>query len=335
MTGYRCRADVYNAKEELKMKFKIFALIVLLAVAMTAPMFAGGLTSGRGKISGTITDAETGQPLEGVTVKLFLPMVKQYHQPFPKSDKEGRFKALYLRKGNWNVDFEKSGYETKMVTYFIDPTPGSKNPPMEVTLKKMQGPAVAASALNEIEKAKQLMANNETDKAIESFQKVLETNKDDPGIDIVNLYIGNCYGLKGDDKKAIEYYKKSLVKYPEHKQLLVSIGNAYNNLKDYENAMKWFSKLAITDIHNTDTLYNIGVIAYNNGDYDSAEKYFKRATELNPKFALAFYQLGMTYAGLNKSKETIAALTKFIELEPESPNAETAKSIIEAYKSSE
>ncbi|MCP5052195.1 MAG: tetratricopeptide repeat protein [bacterium] len=314
------------------MKLRTFALIAVLTLGIAGLLFSGGLTSGKGKMSGTVTDAETGAPLEGVTVKLYLTSVKQFHKPFPKTGKDGRWKSLYLRKGNWNVDYEKSGYETKMISYLVDPTPGSKNPPMEVTLKKMEGPTVGVNVLKEIENGKKLMADGEHDKAVAKFLKILSENKDDPGIDIVNLYIGNSFGMKGDDQKAIEYYKKSLVKYPKHKGLLVSIGNAYNNLKDYDNAMQWFSKLSINEIGNADTLYNIGVIAYNKGNFDEAIKYFIKATELNPKFAEAFFQLGMTYAGLNKAKETVATLQTFIQLAPDSANAAVAKDIIAAYK---
>ncbi len=313
------------------MKMKLIALIVVLCFGMVGSLFAG-LTSGKGKVSGTVFDAATGQPLEGVTVKLFFPEVKQFHKPFAKTDKEGKWKTYYIRKGNWSIDFEKSGYETRKISYFVDPSPGSKNPPVEIKMKKMEGPAVASNVVKEIEKAKALMVEQKYDDALAKMLKILEENKEDPGIDIVNLYIGNCYALKGDNAKAINYYKKSLEKFPKHKGLLLSIGNAYNNLKDNENAMKWYSKLSIEDIGDVDTLYNIGAIAYNKGDYAGAAKYFQKATEVNPQFADGFYQLGMTLTGLNKQAEAVAALKKFMELAPDSPNFETAKAIVDAFK---
>lgn len=319
-----------NEEESIKMKMKTFALIVLIVYTMSSLAFAG-LTSGKGKMSGIVTDKETGQPLEGVTVKLFFPQVNQYHKPFPKTDKEGKWRVHYVRKGNWNLDFEKSGYEIKKISFFVDTSPGSKNPPIEVSLAKMEGPVVSDSVMKDMDAAKALMADNKFDDALKSFLKILKDNPDDPGIDIVYLFVGNCYAAKNDYNKAIEFYEKSLQKFPKNKNLLISIGNAYNNIKDYDKAMLWFSKLSIDDIGNRDTLYNIGAIAYNKGDFDAAVKYFKKATEISPDFAEAFYQLGMTYTGLNKQAEAIAALKKYIELAPDSPNAATAKSIIDAF----
>jgi tetratricopeptide (TPR) repeat protein len=299
---------------------------------MSGMVFAGGLTSGKGKMSGFVKDKETGQPIEGVTVKLFFTLVGQYHKPFPKTDKNGKWKIHYVRKGNWNLDFEKKGYEIKKISFFVDPTPGTKNPPIEVSLARMEGPVVSDTVRKEMNAAKAMMANNNIDGALKSFLKIQQENADDPGIDIVYLFIGNCYASKNDYNKAIEYYQKSLQKFPKNKNLLVSIGNAYNNLKDYDKAMEWFSKLSIDDISNRDTLYNIGVIAYNKGDFSAAAKYFKKATDISPDFAEAFYQLGMTYTALNKQAEAIAALKKFMELDKESPNYETAKAIVEAFQ---
>jgi Tfp pilus assembly protein PilF len=299
---------------------------------LAGTLFSGGLTSGKGKLSGVVTDKETGQPIEGVTVKLFMPDVQQFHKPFGKTNKEGKWRVHYIRKGAWNIDFEKSGYETLKLSAFVDPTPGTKNPPVEISLKKLEGPMVTENVLKEINAAKNLMAEQKFADALTMLLKIQSENKDDPGIDIVYLYIGNCYGTQGDYDKAITFYEKSLEKFPKNRNLLVSIGNAYNNLKNYDKAMEWFSKLNIGEIQNRDTLYNIGVIAYNKGDFAASAKYFERATIVSPNFAEAFYQLGMTLVGLDKSTEAVTALKKFMEMAPDSPNFETAKAIIDAYK---
>jgi tetratricopeptide (TPR) repeat protein len=295
-------------------------------------VFSAGLTSGKGKMSGTVTDVETGEPIPGVTVKLYFPGVKAFHKPFPKTDNEGKWKVHYVRKGRWDLDFSKSGYEVKQISFFVDPTPGTKNPPITIQLKKSEGPTVAQEVVTEIEKAKGLMVDGKYDKAVTAMLEILEKNKGESGIDIVYLYIGNCYALKGDYNKGIEYYKKSLEKFPKNKELIVSIGNAYNNINDHENAMKWFSKLKIDDIGNVDTLYNIGVISYNKGDFEGAAKCFKKTTEIDGNFADGYYQLGMTLTALNKQKEAVTALKKFMELAPDSPNFETAKAIVDAFK---
>lgn len=309
----------------------LVALAVVLLAALTGPAFAG-LTKGRGKMSGSVVDGATGQPLQGVTVKLFYPKEKQFHKPFPVTDAEGKWRIHYVAKGRWDLDFVKQGYELKKISYVVDPTIGTKNPPIDVSLLKMEGPVAGADLMNEVEKAKGFIVAGNYDKAIKEMNTLLDKFKDDPGVNIVYLYMGNSYAMKNDYQKAIEFYQKALEKFPKNKELILSIGNAYNNTSDFDNAMKWFSKLAVDDIGNVDTLYNIGVIFYNKADFAGAVNYFKKSTEIDANFADGFYQLGMTLVALDKSTEAVTALEAFLKLAPDSPNAETAKAIIDAYK---
>jgi cytochrome c-type biogenesis protein CcmH/NrfG len=58
------------------------------------------------------------------------------------------------------------------------------------------------------------------------------------------------------------------------------------------------------------------------------------AVDHNGDFADGWYQLGMTFVAVNKQKEAIDALNTFLKLAPDSPNAQTAKAIIDAFKKS-
>lgn len=309
------------------------ALAVITLTSMTGTLFASGVTSGNGKMSGIVTDKETGQPLEGVTIKLFFPSEKAFHQPFPKTDQEGKWKVLYIRKGRWDIDFVKPGYEVIKISYYVDPAPGRAIPPIELALPKMQGPSIGQEVVQEIENAKNLMAEGKIDQALKALEDILAKYKEETGIDIVYLYIGNCYAMQNQYAKAIEFFKKSLEKFPKNKEIILSIGNAYNNLQDYDQALQWFDQLKIEEISNVDTLYNIGAIAYNKGDLEKAATFFKKSIEVDQDFADGYYQLGMALTGMDgKQADAVAALQKFIELAPDSPNVETAKAVIDAYK---
>lgn len=238
------------------MKKNLFVLLIVLVVGLSGLVSAGGLTTGKGKMSGIVLDAETGQPIEGVTVRLFCTAANQAHLPSPVTDKEGRWKVVFILHGNWNLDFEKNGYEIKKSSFFVDITPGTKNVTIETRLNKMTGtvPVLSEEIGKEITAANNLIAENKIDEALQKLLKVVADNKEAPGIELVSLYIGNCYGAKSDYAKAIEYYQRALAVFPNNKEMIVSIGNAYNNLKDYEKAMEWFGKLSIDDIENCDTL---------------------------------------------------------------------------------
>jgi tetratricopeptide (TPR) repeat protein len=313
---------------------KIFLIVVIAGMLVTTWMptlLFSQLTKGRGRMYGTVTEEGTGKPLEGVTVKLFYPRSNAYHTPEPKTDAEGKWNVNYVRGGLWNLDFVKNGYETQKISFAVDERAGLAKPSIDVQMKKLEGPVAAQSILDEINKAVALIAEKKIDQALKELQTIKEKFQGQPGIEIVYLHMGNCYSSKGEYQKAIEFYMKTLEKFPNNKELILSIGNAYGNLSDFEKAMEWFNKLKVDDIGNIDTLYNIGVIAYNKGDFDRALTFFKKATEIDTEFAEGLFQLGMTYTALNKPNEAVEVLKKFMELDPKSPNYETAKAVVEAF----
>jgi tetratricopeptide (TPR) repeat protein len=288
---------------KVKKVFLMFVITGMMVTTWMPTLLFSQLTSGRGRMYGTVTEEGTGQPLEGVTVKLFFPRSNAYHTSEPKTDAAGKWSVNYVRGGLWNLDFVKDGYETKKISFVVDERAGLAKPSIDIQFKKM-----------------------------EELQTIEEKFQGQPGIEIVYLHMGNCYSSKGDYLKAIEFYKKALEKFPNHSELILCIGNAYGNLNDFDTAMEWFNKLKIDDIGNVDTLYNIGVIAYNKGDFDRALTFFKKATEIDPEFSDGLYQLGMTYTALDKPKEAVEVLKKFMQLDPQSPNYESAKAVVEAFE---
>ena len=87
------RKNIYSAS--------VFWAIVLL-LAGTAVLFAGT----GGKIAGTITDAQTGDPLVGVNI------IVEELQTGASSDADGYFFILGLHPGRYTVSFSYVGYKT-------------------------------------------------------------------------------------------------------------------------------------------------------------------------------------------------------------------------------
>lgn len=317
---------------KVKKVFLMFVITGMLVTAWMPTLLFSQLTSGRGRMYGTVIEEGTGSPLEGVTVKLFFPKSNAYHTPEPKTDAEGKWNVTYVRGGLWNLDFVKDGYETKRISFVVDERAGLAKPSIDVQMKKLEGPAAAKSILDEINTAVALIAEKKIDQALKELQAIQEKFQGQPGIEIVYLHMGNCYSSKSDYQKAIEFYLKALEKFPNNSEIILCIGNAYGNLNDFDNAMEWFNKLKIDDIGNVDTLYNIGVIAYNKGDFDRALTFFKKATEIDSEFADGLFQLGMTYTALDKPQEAVEVLKKFMQLDPQSPNFDAAKAVVEAFE---
>ncbi|MEW5747933.1 MAG: ABC transporter substrate-binding protein [Candidatus Thermoplasmatota archaeon] len=76
--------------------------------------FTLGLTSGT--LSGVVTDADTGDPLDGATVSVRMGDVTK----LATSDEAGEFEVQLLDAGTWNVTVTKTGYVTETLTAVIE-----------------------------------------------------------------------------------------------------------------------------------------------------------------------------------------------------------------------
>src|SRR5690606_23745513 len=83
--------------------------------------------------------------------------------------------------------------------------------------------------------------------------------------------------------------------------------------------------------------FNLGAVLTNSGRTDEAIEAFKRATEVQPDYAPAYFQLGTAMVGKANYRAdgsvepvpgTIEAFQKYLELEPNGANAAAAQSMI-------
>ncbi len=307
----------------MKRALIIAALVVFSAVSL----FPQSLT-GKGKIKGTVVDEKTGAGLPGVTVKLFAVKAQNYFRPFPVTDADGKWKALFLRGGSWNIDFEKAGYETKKVSYPVNEVSGAKQVDLDIKMRKIEGIVLTEDIIAQLEKGNVLFVEKKYAEALAAYDSIYAKN---PDAFIILKNIGNCHFAMEKYELAAESYLKLFEKQPKSAEVMTLIGNSYSNAQNTEKAMEWYLKIPFEEISDTDTLYNIGANLTNNNKNDQALKYFARAVELDAEFAPGYYQLGMTHTALNQIPEALAALKKFMELAPESPDFGTAKAIVDAF----
>jgi Tfp pilus assembly protein PilF len=67
----------------------------------------------------------------------------------------------------------------------------------------------------------------------------------------------------------------------------------------------------VAEIHRTAVSY------YNRGEYEKAVEAYKRAIEINPDSAEAYYHLGMAYSSLGKYKDAVEAYSRSIKIRPD------------------
>lgn len=65
--------------------------------------------------------------------------------------------------------------------------------------------------------------------------------------------------------------------------------------------------------------YSLGNTEFDDGNYESALAYYKEAVRIDPKFAFAWDNLGLTYRRLNQNEKAIEAYLESLKLDPEGP----------------
>lgn len=110
--------------------------------------------------------------------------------------------------------------------------------------------------------------------------------------DISNYKIGSIYASIDDNKKAIEYYQKSL-SFKESFRIQLSLAKAYQKEKEYVNSIQIYETLLQTNTENLIITYELGKLYVSVNDFEKAVKVFKKLSIddlTNPNY---HYQLGL------------------------------------------
>ncbi len=297
-------------------------LIVLL-------VFCGNLAiaqtyKGKARIKGFVYDEE-GNPIEGVTVKLYSVIGESGFEV--ETDAEGKWLASWIRGGAWNVDFEKIGYAPKKIS--IDVKSYGRNPDIEATLEKVEGLVITPELGEELGKGNDLYNQGQYKESIALFEKLLADN---PDAYIINMNIGNAYFQMEEYDTALSYYAKVLDAAPDNIRAKLQAGNALANQGKDEEALEWYSKIDFQEIDDATVLYNIGTNYYNSGQYADALKYYERALEVDKNFLDAVYQAGLANLSLGENKNAVKYFELYLEKDPDSQRADQVRGFLDYLK---
>jgi tetratricopeptide (TPR) repeat protein len=184
--------------------------------------------------------------------------------------------------------------------------------------------------------------------AIDNFTKAGEMDATQVAVwdSLGEAYSGLASSQTGDERnksydQAIEAYKKSLAIKPDDAAVYNQMGNIYGAQKKMPEATEALTKAAQLNPQMASKAYfNMGANLVNSGSADKASDFFKKATDADPSYAEAWYQLGSTLMmkGSVDPKtgkqayppDTGPALQKYMELQPTGPHAQEATAMLSA-----
>jgi tetratricopeptide (TPR) repeat protein len=189
--------------------------------------------------------------------------------------------------------------------------------------------------------------NNQYDKAIENFSKVLSETTNNAGAyyyrGLARLYkeeydkavedfdaalgiqpkMADAYNSRGlartylgEMQKALDDFNKAIEYDPDFTQAYLNRGSAYIAMGKKQAALDDLTKALKSNPNNPAVYYQRGRIYYKNNEYSRAISDYNKCLELglvNPKI---YYNRGNAYYQQNKYEKAVADYTKALELDP-------------------
>jgi len=288
---------------------------------------------GKGRLSGSVVDeSQNGIPSAKIVCEFLANMELKKEDT---SNDKGEWAVLGLGTGMWKVTASKDGYIPSFSEVYVRQL--ERNPKVTLTLKKIEAEGAVVTdreSLNMLEQANVLFKEQKYDEAISLMQQFLEQN---PEAYQAYASIGDCYREKGDMDQALENYQKVLELAKEDDAMgkemtakaLAGIGECYLKMQDFEKAQSYFEQSIEAYPENEILAYNVGEIYFSNQKIDEAIQYFTLSTQIKPDWPPPYLKLGYVY--LNKGDYSNAEVNfrKFLDMDPNSPEAPTVQNILE------
>ena len=337
------------------------ALLAALALAVTAT----AQVRGTGRLGGQVFDKATGKPIANATVTVSLPNGST--QPIvTNTDKNGRWSALGLTNGMWNIDIAASGYQTTRGTANVSEI--QRLPPIktemvaevkqEAAAAVAQSPLIPKEGVDAIDEAQALLKVKAGDanpaggtftaadvktnsaKAAADLEKALplipaDNDKVKTTRIQVQEVLAQAYYKAGDLPHAISTLEKLNASDPwstpdaNQSQRQVLLANLYLEAGQLDQAKALLDKLPPSTITDPTVYTNVGILFLNKKNPTDAVAYFTKAIDLDPKREDSYYYRGLAHAQLKHTADARADFQQVITLAPDSSDAKDAKVMLD------
>ena len=308
-----------------------------------------------GTVWGIVTDEE-GNPIEDVLIRIEGMSTARQYQVETNSKGEYQHSGIQ-RQGTYRVIAEKEGYQSAYIenlragadryaatgeVLFTLKKGQSGRLAFEMTDQEIEDLAVDAEESNRLAAAAaevrlnlgqglELFNQGEYQQALEIFNLAVALDEKQPTL---WANIGNTYSKLNQGEQALEAYERAIALAPEDPTLYQNMGGIYGTMGNTAMAQELYEKAVSLSAYGDPkdaavNYYNMGVTFINAGQTAEAVEALTKALEADPSYSEAHYQLGISLLGNNELEGSLEHLKAYLELSPDGPNAEVAKTLIE------
>jgi tetratricopeptide (TPR) repeat protein len=315
---------------------KRFAPIAVLMLLASSATLLAQEWRGKARIEGTVKSTK-GEPIAGAKVSLRWSQSGK-GGPDVTTGKNGHWAYFGLAAGNWDIDFEAPGYQTRKITASFQEA--ARNQPIDITLEpeaqaapgeggeqvSVGGQKISKETADAIEAANAAMQAKNWAAAREGYQTAL---KEMPDYAPLYMSIAKTYAGEGNDAEAINWARKAAEKNPQDGTVWKTIAELELSRGNLDAGREALSKVPADQV--TDTSYlNLGILLYNKKQNEAAEEAFGKAIQLSPDNPDAYYYRGLSRMGLKHNADAKADFQKYLELVPDGSEAETVKELLKS-----
>lgn len=198
----------------------------------------------------------------------------------------------------------------------------------QAALKEAEGESATAKRIyNEGSEAYQAQ---DLDQALAKFQ---EAARMDPSLFDAHHAIATILVHRGEFAEAVDAAERVLQLAPDDPSALRLGYDVYNGVGDAERAAEIAGRLATVDPEfGAVGLLEEGNSRFTAGDVEGARAILEQALAVDPDLAKAHYLLGLCEVNAGNNEAAQRHLSRFLELEPDAPDAEAARQMLSAIE---
>lgn len=311
---------------------------IMILLSLVVAFAAMAQVRGTNRLQGFVTDKATGKPIAGATVTISLPNGST--TPIvTKSDAKGRWSALGLTGGQWNVDIAAQGYETTKGS--ISVSTGQMVPPIhselapevqqETTTTQVQttSPKVPKEAIDAVTEAQNLLKINAGDVVPQADGSSKQATSDD---------------VKANAAKAAADLEKALPMIPTdtpelqtvHTQIQQLLSQAYYRSGDLKKSIAILESLNQSDPWTTPDANQLGRslllanLYLENGQLDQARGILDKLPAGAVSDPTVYVNVGILFLNKKNPNDAVTYFTKAIDLDPKRAESYYYRGLAEA-----